>query len=178
MDKRARVRLGALLALAAITAAASFYPPVDRSLAATAPRREQKSPASPNSRNIGTTEVDNAAPMEEQEEVDPFTPRGWQAPPAPVEQPKPAAAAAAPAAPVAPTGPPPLPFKFMGRMNDGADNGQQMIYLSKGEQIVVVQGGETLDGTYKVVSIEADHIDFEHLPTGEKQTLALPAPDK
>ena len=66
----------------------------------------------------------------------------------------------------------------MGRMNDGADAAQQMVYLSKGDQVTVVQGGETLDGTYKVLHVEPDHIEFEHIPTGEKQVLNIAANDK
>lgn len=167
--------MAVLLALAAITAAASLYPPGDRNTAAAAPHH---APRTQSQRPAEGPEVDNAAPMEEQDNADPFAPHGWQAPPAPPEQPKPATAAVPAAAAAAPPAPPPLPFKFMGRMNDGNDSGQQMIYLSKGEQIVVVQGGETLDGTYKVVSIEQDHIEFEYLPSGEKQLLPIPAPDK
>jgi hypothetical protein len=68
----------------------------------------------------------------------------------------------------------------MGTMNDGSDGGggQQTVYLSRGDQMVMVQGGETLDGTYKVLLVDAEHIEFEHLPTGEKQALNIAANDK
>ena len=125
-----------------------------------------------------TSEVDAAAPMEDEAEVDPFAPHGWQAPPPVQEAPKVVMEAAPPQAPAAPSGPPPLPYKFMGRMNDGGDGSQQMVYLSKGDQISVVQGGETLDGSYKVLHVESDHIEFEYLPTGEQQVLSIAANDK
>lgn len=57
------------------------------------------------------------------------------------------------------------------------DDGQQLVYLSHGEQAVVARNGETLEGTYKVLGIDPQRIEFEHLPTGEKQVLALTAND-
>lgn len=109
---------------------------------------------------------------------DPFAPRGWRAESAP------AASSAAPVVtqvivtpnetPPVPTAPA-LPFAFMGRMSDGA---VAMVYLSRGEESWSVKGGETLDGNYKVVSVNPQQIVFEHVPTGTQQTLAIPEPDK
>lgn len=79
--------------------------------------------------------------------------------------------APAPAAPAAPA----LPFAFMGRMNDGAND---LVYPSRGEESWTARRGETLDANYKIVSMTAQQIVFEHLPTGTQQTLVLPEPDK
>lgn len=62
----------------------------------------------------------------------------------------------------------------MGRLNDGD---VQMVYLSRGDQTLVARNGEALDGTYKVIDIAPRHIDFEHMPTGERQSLNMPAPE-
>ncbi|WP_284196769.1 hypothetical protein [Chitinimonas prasina] len=102
--------------------------------------------------------------------ANPFAPRNWQAPPLPVVTPTPVVVA--PALPVEPAGPPPLPFKFMGRLHDG---GEQVVYLSQGEQTLIARVGETLGATYKVLGMDAQRIEFEYLPTGDKQQLALPA---
>ena len=56
-------------------------------------------------------------------------------------------------------------------MNDGDD---QVIYLARGETALIARSGELLENTYKVVSINASQIEFEHLPTGQKQALPLP----
>ena len=175
MVDAARIRMMALLSLAAATAGASFYPTNDTSVVASPRRHAQGGAAS--ARLSDRSEADSAEPVEEEQEVDPFAPRGWQAPP-PVEiAPKVVAEAVLPAVPAPPPGPPPLPYKFMGLMDDG-DTSRQMVYLSKGDQIVVVQGGETLDGTYKVLHADMDRVEFEHLPTGEKQVLNIAANDK
>lgn len=171
-----RARLLILLALAGVTAVVSFYPTSEATVAPPLHRRPQPSaPRTP----AGSSEVDAAAPIDEQaDDADPFAPRSWLAPPPIQEAPKAATVAAPAPAPVAPPGPPPLPYKFMGRMNDDNESSGQVIYLSKGDQMVTVQGGETLDDTYKVLSVAADHIDFEHLPTGEKQSLPIAPNDK
>ncbi len=173
MAKAASIRMAVLLLLAAATALASFYPGSEAS-GVTPPHRRAAAQSSAAVQSSGS-EVDGAVPVEDEEEVDPFAPRGWQAPP-PQDAPK-TVVEAAPPAPAAPPGPPPLPYKFMGMMNDG-ETSQQIVYLSKGDQIVEVQGGETLDGTYKVLHVDADHIEFEHVPTGEKQVLNIAANDK
>lgn len=172
MDKAARRRWAVLLGALTATIAAIVYPveqPGEED-AVVDIERSRSSVAAAN-----TAERDFAEPLlDEPESVDPFAPRGWQAPPAP----PPVAVIAAPVmpeAPVAPAGPPPLPYKFMGRLHDG---GAEVVYLSRGDQTLVVRDGETLESTYKVVAMNSQQIEFEHLPTGEKQTLLIPAPEK
>lgn len=105
---------------------------------------------------------------------DPFAPRGWQQPPPPA----PAPAAPAEPVPVAPVDltaqAPVLPFRFVGSMND---NAEQLVYLAHGEQALVGRAGDVLEGTYRVLAITQSQIEFEYIPTGVKQTLALPARD-
>lgn len=152
-----RTRLLILIALAGVTAVVSFYP-TNEAMAPSHPHRRPQALAVAQPASV--SEVDSAAPVEEAaEDTDPFAPRGWQAPPPILEAPKAVVQAAPPPTPAAPPGAPPLPYKFMGRMNDDTDSGGQVIYLSKGDQMVTVQGGETLDDTYKVLSVAADHIE-------------------
>lgn len=114
-----------------------------------------------------------AQPVEESESgadgSDPFAPRNWAPPPPP---PEPVKVAPPPqvVAVIVPEGPPPLPFQFMGRLNDGDD---QVVYLGRGDQALVARMGEVLDSTYKVVGITAAQIEFEHIPTKQRQSLPL-----
>jgi hypothetical protein len=104
---------------------------------------------------------------------DPFAPRSWQVPPPPRPEPPPLAIVVTePSAPQAPSGPPSLPYRFTGRFNDG---GESIVYLSHGENVLVAKAGETLEGTYQVLAIEDRRIQLKHLPTGESQSLSLPA---
>jgi len=168
--KTARVRWAVLLGALAVTVSAICYPvpPDDMVEAVSRPARAPKT-------SMISTVADSTVPTSMPEaDPDPFASRGWVAPPpAPVQQ-QVVTVNTQPAEPLAPPGPPPLPFRFVGRMND---EGQQVVYLSRGDQAIVARGGETLEGTYKVLNIEPQRIEFEHIPTGEKQVLALPATD-
>jgi hypothetical protein len=167
MDKAARVRWTILLTVLGATVVAMFYP-LDEA-AAPAPTAVRIKA----SKSIALTP--QAAPLRGVWEpllADPFAPRRWDAPPPPA--PAPVAVTAAPAVAevvAAPPGPPPLPFQFVGQMNDSA---QQVVYLARGEQALLARTGEVLEGTYKVLAITPLQIEFEHLPTGQKQALVFP----
>jgi hypothetical protein len=167
MDKATKRRWIILLSLAVATAVASLYPTDDAPDSSLVAANTRTSRPAAKAADI----VDNPLAAVLPGDVDPFAPRGWQAPPppAPIQV---APVAPKPIAPPAPVGPPPLPFKFMGRMND---DGEQLLYLSRGDQTFIARSGETLEGAYKVLGIDAQGIEFEHLPTGEKQTLTIPA---
>ncbi|WP_426344810.1 hypothetical protein ACN9MU_15125 [Pseudoduganella sp. R-32] len=101
---------------------------------------------------------------------DPFEPRNWVPAPPPPEPVK-EVVAPPPIAPLTiPEGPPALPFQFMGRLKDGAD---EIVYLGRGDQPVVARAGEVLESTYKVISITPTQIEFEHLPTKQRQVLSM-----
>lgn len=154
--------------------AATIYASVDTGEAPLAPMSEAVSPqaasplvAAPSPAiDMGSHEF-----VEEGGQVDPFAPRRWVAAAATIEQ-RPAAPAAPAVAPVVlAAGPPELPFRFVGSMQDGDE---QVVYLGRGDQALIVRAGEVVESTYKVVSINVGQIEFEHLPTGQKQTLSLP----
>lgn len=111
------------------------------------------------------------AVAEDDSESDPFAPRAWEPPPVP----PPAVAKPVPVqhqeniSPVIASAPP-LPFSYMGQLND---EGEQVVYLGRGEQLILVHANDTLEGVYKVLKMSANEIEFLHLPTGEKQILNM-----
>jgi hypothetical protein len=75
---------------------------------------------------------------------------------------------------LAPAGPPALPFRFVGNFSDGAD---QVVYLAHGDLAVVARLGDVIETNYKVIGVTPTQIEFEYLPTGDKQPLVFPARD-
>jgi hypothetical protein len=67
---------------------------------------------------------------------------------------------------------PPLPFTYLGKMVDGET---ATVFLARQDRNYVVRPGDTLDGTYRVESIEDDRIALTYLPLGTGQTLAFAA---
>jgi len=103
---------------------------------------------------------------------DPFASRGWESSPAIVAEPvKATVPIAAPPVDNTPPPPPPLPYKFVGQMNNGGD---LVIYLGRGDQVLLAHEGDLLDGTYKVVSIRPNQIEFELVASSLRQTLPIP----
>jgi hypothetical protein len=122
---------------------------------------------------LAETPLTRSPDQEPPKEADPFAPRRWQAQPLPSTT-KVEPVSAIPVAPPIPQGPPPLPFRYMGSLND---DGQQVVYLSRGEQMLLARHGEVLEGAYKVLAVSSQRIEFEHLATGEKQSLAIANPN-
>ncbi|MCC6532008.1 MAG: hypothetical protein IT531_05625 [Burkholderiales bacterium] len=96
-----------------------------------------------------------------------FVPRTWV-----VAKPAPQPIAASPAASVAstPPAPPPLPFKYLGQLNE---TGRTLVFLSRDEAPVVGQVGETLDGGYRIDKVADTAIEFTYLPMNARQVLAI-----
>jgi hypothetical protein len=100
---------------------------------------------------------------------DAFAPLSWLPPAPPAPPPAPVAAAAPPPAPVAP----PLPFVFVGMVEKGADRPQA--YLAKGEVLLVVAAGDTIDNhTYRVDALTPSGVLLTYLPLGQQQTVNIP----
>jgi hypothetical protein len=92
------------------------------------------------------------------------------APAAPVA-PAPIAVVEAPQPPPAPTAPP-LPFSYLGRMTRGED---VVVYLLRGQDLLVAQAGSVLDDQYRVDGISDSAVQIQFVPLGIKQLLAIPA---
>lgn len=172
MDKAARRRWAVLLSLLSATLGAVFYPMDDPALPAAsvvpkvAAARTTIAPLAP-----------DEAEVEPAGDPDPFAPRGWLPPPPPPPSAAPQVVApvfVGPPVPPPPPAAPPLPFRFMGSLNDGAE---QTVYLARGDEAVVAHAGDVLDGTYKVRAITGSQIEFEHIPTHQKQSLPFPTRD-
>ena len=94
----------------------------------------------------------------------------WLPPPPPAAPPPP------PPAPVAPTAPP-LPFTFVGMVENGM--GKPQAFLAKGDTLLVVSAGELLENnTYRVDSFDANQVVITYLPLTTKQTIDVSGPAK
>jgi hypothetical protein len=91
-----------------------------------------------------------------------FPSQSWAPPPR-----KPAAAAveAAPPAPV----PPPMPYRVAGRV---VHDGVAQVVLAKGDRVLTVREGDTLDDGYRVESIGPKGVTLVYLPLNMPQQLA------
>jgi hypothetical protein len=170
MNKRNSVRWTVLLSALGMTVGAIFYP-VDE-------------PAEPNMLKLpssGAVVSKVSAKVEEERgrpawiasDENPFAARMWEAPPPPLEavravQP----VELAPAEPAQEVPPPPLPYRFLGQMQDGPN---RIFYLGHGEQVFLARQGEVLESSYKVVAVSDSAIEFESIQSGIKQTLPIPA---
>lgn len=90
--------------------------------------------------------------------ADIFGPHTWQ-PPAPK-------ISAAPAAPR----PPAMPYRFAGKL---LQEGKLQILLAKGDDVIPVREGDTLDGAYRVESIGEAQITLLYLPLKHKETIPV-----
>ena len=108
-------------------------------------------------KRAGRFALPERAPLgEPREEL--FGSQSWQ-PPAPK-------VAAAPAAPVAP----PMPYRFAGKL---LQDGKLQVFLAKGDEVVSAREGETLDGTYRVESIDDAQITLLYLPLKHKESIPV-----
>jgi hypothetical protein len=82
------------------------------------------------------------------------------APPAP-----PAAVAPPPPPPVAP----PFPYAYLGSL---VEDGVQTVFFNKGERVLTLKTGDTVDGAYRVDSMNDRQMVLTYLPLG--QSLAVP----
>lgn len=106
----------------------------------------------------------NAAP---QAAADAFAVRDWTPPPPPA----PPQQAAAPAEPPPPPQAPPLPFKYLGRLEESPE--RTVWYLGQGERLLVVSTGDVIDKTYRVEGFEAGQLRFTYLPLKTPQSLLV-----
>lgn len=69
----------------------------------------------------------------------------------------------------APTAPP-MPFQFIGRMDDRTD---LQVFLQNGEKIYVVRKGDVIDETWKIERISDMELSLVYLPLHLSQTLSV-----
>ena len=90
---------------------------------------------------------------------DVFQSKSWYVPPPPPK-----------AGPPPPPAPPPLPFSYMGKLQE---EGRLTVFLTKQDRNYAVKAGDTLDGAYRVDSVEAQRVVFTYLPLNMQQTLSI-----
>lgn len=99
--------------------------------------------------------------------ADLFASQSWYvSPPPPPVMAAPVLPPPAPAKPAAP----PLPFKFIGKLDDRR---ALQVFLLRGEQVLVVREGDLIDKTYKVQRIDAEKMTLVYLPLDIAQTLTV-----
>ena len=109
------------------------------------------------------------APLSLESAHDPFTVSSWLPPPPPVE---------VPAAPVraAPPVAPPVPFTYVGELDAKAAKPQ--VFLSNGDQLLIVSPGDEIDSQYRVESVSESDVVLTYLPLHERQVVSIPREDK
>ncbi|KVT35053.1 hypothetical protein [Burkholderia ubonensis] len=108
------------------------------------------------------------APVSVESANDPFTASSWLPPP-PVEAPLPIARPAPPTAP-------PVPFTYVGELDAKADKPQ--VFLSNGDQLLIVSPGDVIDGQYRVDAVSASNVVLTYLPLNQTQVVSIPVEAK
>lgn len=166
---RSRRRIALLLlaaaALAALAGTGAERPaaaPERPAAAATEPAEGPADPGTQRAAVAGLAEPGRAFQVEPlPEALDAFRPRSWQ-PPAPAPRP----------APVAKPNAPPLPFTYLGRIEE---DGATTVYLRRGEDVVLAQPDKAIDSTYRLEEVAADRLVFTFVPLQQQQVLSLGA---
>jgi hypothetical protein len=91
-----------------------------------------------------------------------FSGRSWAPPPPPAPKAAPVVAA--------PPAPPPMPYRVAGSL---AHDGGSHVVLAKGDRVMTVRAGDTLDDGYRVESITADRVTLVYVPLGVPQDLPV-----
>lgn len=65
---------------------------------------------------------------------------------------------------------PPMPFQFVGRLDDRSD---LQVFLQNGEKIYVVRKGDVIDETWRIEGISDVELSFIYLPLHVSQTLSV-----
>jgi hypothetical protein len=163
LQPRQRILL-LLLAAAALAALASAGPeraadtrPADEPASPAAVPAAVRSQAAPLARIDEPGRAFQVQPLPEA--LDAFQTRSWQPPP---PAPKPA--------PVVKPTAPPLPFAYLGRIEEV---GATTVYLRRGEDVVLAQPKKEIDANYRLEEVTADRLVFLYLPLQQQQVLPL-----
>lgn len=79
-----------------------------------------------------------------------------------------------PRAPPEPPTAPPLPFRYFGKWIDGE---KTVVFLWRNNEGYSVAAGDTVDGTYRIESIDDSSVKFVYLPLGTPQSLPITEPN-
>lgn len=90
--------------------------------------------------------------------IDPFRAKSWYVAPPPPPPPKPRA--------------PPLPFQYLGKLNE---DGEIRVFLSHQGKHLIARVGDVIADTYRVEGIAGGQMTFVYQPLKETQVLAIGA---
>ncbi|HWT37932.1 MAG TPA: hypothetical protein VN289_16700, partial [Paraburkholderia sp.] len=107
-------------------------------------------------------------PMSLESRNNPFAASSWLPPPPPVVQ-------AAPEPPPPPTAPP-VPYVYLGKL-DGSTV-KPRVFLSRGDQLLIVSQGEVVEGQYRVESISDGDVVLTYLPLNQRQVVSMQSEGK
>lgn len=159
--RRRGIVLGGLLTATLAAVAWVSQQAEDEPLAVAAPMKQKPAAkAAAGGSHLALEKLQRTRAAEDKPAVeDVFQAKSWYVPPPP---PKPV--------PPPPPAPPPLPFIYMGKLLEGD---KLTVFLTKQNQPYAVKAGDTLDGAYRVESVNARHVIFTYLPLNMQQTLTL-----
>jgi hypothetical protein len=98
---------------------------------------------------------------------DPFAARGWLAPPPP--PPPPMTTVATVVVPPPPPAAPPVPFRFVGLLEE--KSAKPAAFIAKGDALFVVHVGDVVESTYRVESFDSAQVVVTYLPLKQRQTI-------
>ncbi len=96
-----------------------------------------------------------------------FAPKGWLPPPPPPPPP----VAAPPPPPPPPPMAPPIPFRFVGLLEEKSS--KPAAFIAKGEALYVVHVGDVVENTYRVESFNSAQVVVTYLPLQQRQTIEV-----
>ena len=134
-------------------------------------RLPASAPDSPAGHPADTPEQRLAAlrkPMSLESRNNPFAASSWLPPPPPVVQ-------AAPEPPPPPTAPP-MPYLYLGKLDDSTL--KPRVFLSRGDQLLIVSQGEVVEGQYRVESISDGDVVLIYLPLNQRQVISMQSEGK
>lgn len=159
-------------AMAAVSVARHDAALTASSVRSTARRDRAKSPGKATQAASEKTSNEKLAalrkPMSLESRNNPFAASSWLPPPPPPVQ-------AAPEPPPPPTAPP-VPYVYLGKL-DGSTL-KPRVFLSSGDQLLIVSQGEVVDGQYRVESISDADIVLMYLPLNQRQVISMQSEGK
>jgi hypothetical protein len=153
-------RLLVLLVLAAAAAAAAVWLPAPAPQVVEAARTERR--PQPKQAEGALASLPAREPIGRQA-GELFSPQPWTASPS---------QSSSPSAPVEPPRPvaPPMPYRVAGQVSH---NGATQVVLARGDLVITVDEGDTLDGGYRVEKIGEDRVTLIYLPLDLRQDLVM-----
>ena len=164
---------GAMAVLSGAVTLATAQTPPSAAAAANAASKPAAAPGTDGERSSAISALDTNLVKQrvppDAKARDAFAKKSWFVAPPPPPPPPPPPSPAAPPPPQAP----PLPFKYLGRLQESAD--RTVWYLLQGERFIVAATGELIDAVYRIEGAEAGQLRFRYLPLDQRQTLAIGA---